>query len=272
MRIAMTLKQTQAQAESIHSQYLRKLESGEITSPHFPLYAGRTYYTDPVVLGEGRQNAWAEAEDITGKDFSKRRSLIAGFKLETDGWGYPLNPFRRPWMPDGRGLLGGWGPNIAGDALITTEGPNGLEILLIQRQNGAWAMPGGFANGPEAPLVTATRELSEEVSVSMDTARNWLKTAQIIYQGYAPSARNTRNAWIETSVCHAHIPTSERDGISIKGADDAQAARWFPLNGQSIGELFEVHSHYVLMAAERLVGLGKLEQAEFRRMAERLGY
>jgi bis(5'-nucleosidyl)-tetraphosphatase len=46
------------------------------------------------------------------------------------------------------------------------RGDSGIELLLIQHQEGHWAFPKGHAEGAETPLESAKREFEEETGIS----------------------------------------------------------------------------------------------------------
>ncbi len=74
----------------------------------------------------------------------------------------PRNPMGRTGYT-GRGNLGKWGANRAADALVTRGDPTTkLEIALIQRKSGVWAIPGGMVDPWETPERAAIREFCEE--------------------------------------------------------------------------------------------------------------
>ena len=92
-----------------------------------------------------------------------------------DSQGRPLNPRGRTGMCE-RGCLGKWGPNHAGDAIVTRHRlrrqgeatpPGGsrvaLEMVAIKRRDtGEWAIPGGMADPSEVGKAALIREFKEE--------------------------------------------------------------------------------------------------------------
>ncbi len=82
----------------------------------------------------------------------------------------------------------------AATVILLRDGANGLEVLLVKRNEearfmgGVWVFPGGAvdaADGPDPHRTTAVRELEEEASVRMaDPARlvefsRWITPAQV---------------------------------------------------------------------------------------------
>ena len=56
------------------------------------------------------------------------------------------------------------GPNYTADSIVISPGLR--QVLLIQRETGEWALPGGFIDQGEDPLVAAIRETREETGVT----------------------------------------------------------------------------------------------------------
>jgi 8-oxo-dGTP diphosphatase len=68
----------------------------------------------------------------------------------------------------------------AASACVWREG----KVLLVKRQEGVWAFPGGKIEGDESPIDTAHRELMEETGVAAD-----LQQLVGRYEIIAPRAR-----------------------------------------------------------------------------------
>ena len=133
----------------------------------------------------------------------------------------------------------GAGPFVTVDAVVTRA----EQLLLIQRGRapgkGQWALPGGFLEGSERLLSAAIRELREETQLSTSDAelRASLRSTAV----FDHPQRSQRGR----TITHAHY-FSLPDSVAlpeVTGADDAQAARWFPLAELSdmTRELFEDH-------------------------------
>jgi nicotinate (nicotinamide) nucleotide adenylyltransferase len=164
--------------------------------------------------------------------------------------GRPLSPAGRTGV-SGRGALYKWGPNHAADALLTrVSGATGLlEVLLIERPCGAWAMPGGFLNTGENPRDAARRELEEETKVALDQTRG-----RLVYQGLGDGPRLTDNAWVETSVYHFHLDSTSRVAEQTAEAnDDAKAVGWFTVTPELIRELYANHGELVASALSQFL-------------------
>ena len=103
----------------------------------------------------------------------------ADWKYAADGSGRPLNPRGRTGI-SGRGRLGKWGPNHAGDAIVTrfsmktVAAADGggvrrvLEMVAIKRMDtGEWAIPGGMTDPHEVreSAACATRHRAERARI-----------------------------------------------------------------------------------------------------------
>ena len=164
--------------------------------------------------------------------------------------GEPLNPRGRTGV-SGRGQLWLWGPNHAADFLLTRFNTvtQQLEALLILRNNGQWAIPGGMVDSGESPAMAAMRELKEETSIPFSTSS---KTWEL-YRGYVDDPRNTDNAWMETVVLHEHLGNvAPRDWEAPAAGSDARKAEWRPLTMEIITGLFASHPSFVKAGLEAL--------------------
>lgn len=146
----------------------------------------------------------------------------------------------------------GTGPFVTVDALVTA----GTQLLLVQRGHapgkGLWALPGGFLEGSERLLAGALRELREETRIACSEAA--LRAAFRSVAVFDHPARSQRGRTL-THVHYFALP----DGAgppSVEGADDAQAARWFPIADlpDMTRDLFEDHfqiiDHFLNMARD----------------------
>jgi 8-oxo-dGTP diphosphatase len=95
------------------------------------------------------------------------------------------------------------------------------EVLLIERGRdpfaGSWALPGGFVDIDEDLEPAAHRELEEETGLS-GIALEQLRT-------FGTPGRDPRGR----SVTVAYVGTAPA-GATVLAADDAAAARWWPLS------------------------------------------
>ncbi|SDH33028.1 bifunctional nicotinamide-nucleotide adenylyltransferase/Nudix hydroxylase [Paraburkholderia phenazinium] len=124
------------------------------------------------------------------------------------------------------------------DALVVHSG----HILLVRRRSepgrGLWALPGGFVNQDERLEVACLRELREETGLKLPepVMRGSLKDRQV----FDHPQRSARGRTI-THAFLFHFPVG--DLPRVKGSDDADKARWVPLNvfAQMRNVMFEDH-------------------------------
>ena len=184
----------------------------------------------------------------------------------------PLNPFERtggagPWT------LGRFGPNHAADPIpLYTAADGGVYACLVRRaDNGLYAFAGGFADPEDyvSPLVpkladtagsvrstllnTAVRELREETGFSKEGLDFFRSNAIPVYEWYVKDARNTDNAWIETTAWLCH----DKDGavfpsIGLKGADDAASAAWVRVSPEVTANMHANHAEILQIAMQKM--------------------
>ncbi|KAK3707786.1 hypothetical protein QZH41_000342 [Actinostola sp. cb2023] len=155
----------------------------------------------------------------------------------------------------GRGALGRWGPNHAGDPIVTrwkhtSEGHKFykndkpiLEFVAIKRRdNGQWAIPGGMVDPGDSVSNTLRKEFGEEALNSMEaseeerkelsnTVNELFKGGDMIYKGYVDDPRNTDNAWMETIAVNFHDDTGKAfDRVTLEAGDDAGAVKWMAIS------------------------------------------
>lgn len=214
----------------------------------FPEYKPVTF-NDPSFLST-RPPAWADSMDVKTIDFTKR--AIYGELSFSDG--VPLNPVGRTGVV-GRGVLGKWGPNSAGDPLFTKwkRDANGeivkinnkpvLMFVAIERVDGGdggdarFALPGGMVDYGESISQTILREFNEEAlgglqteevkKITIQLEKMMKEHGKVIYRGYVDDRRNTDNSWMVTTCINVHDETGHVfDKFPLKGGDDAKKAFW----------------------------------------------
>lgn len=112
---------------------------------------------------------------------------------------------------------------VTTDIVASRRGPSNWEVLLIKRKKdpfaGKWALPGGFVNTDEEVTMAAVRELKEETGLEVQE-----KALRLIDYFDAPD-RDPRGRVISFAF------EVKADGEhSVKGADDAEEAQWFPID------------------------------------------
>lgn len=112
---------------------------------------------------------------------------------------------------------------MSGDTVVVRRHGRAREVLLIRRGRepfaGAWALPGGFLEPFERPEDAARRELAEETGLR-------LHAPFVLVGVYGEAGRDPRG-W---TVSASYAVLLEHDTPSVAGGDDAEEARWFPVD------------------------------------------
>lgn len=175
-----------------------------------------------------------------------------------------------PLFVRGLGKLGKWGANQAADMIRYFIAKDGVYVLVIQRANKMWAVPGGFVDAHESAADAAIREFYEEVygkpTTGFDkeemnlneiwgypatdetlhgcgvTAAGILKS-HVVYRGYSADPRNTLDAWVETT-CFASAAESldALNAEAIKGR-----AFWNLYAAKNLNAYREVHDVKIIL-------------------------
>lgn len=128
------------------------------------------------------------------------------------------------------------------DAVVVHSG----HVLLVRRRaepgKGLWALPGGFVNQQESLQEAVIRELREETRLKLPTPvlLGSIK-ADRVFDHPQRSARGR-------TITHAYLFEFPFGGLPpVKGADDADKARWLPLAEvrQMEAQLFEDHADII---------------------------
>ncbi|CAF0732551.1 unnamed protein product [Didymodactylos carnosus] len=244
----------------------------------WPEYFPTEYTTEKIL-----KNKKADPADVTKiKNFNclegkvDRTSFTGIYQLDEKQ--RPKNPMGRTGLT-GRGRLYYWGPNHAGDPVVTRwlrdsngesiwrKDENGglkkvLEIVAIQRKdNKEFALPGGMVDPGEKAFSTLIREFKEEAMNSLGTS-NSLKTScdsieklfengEEISKGYVDDPRNTDNAWMESTAWHFHDETGKlTKNLTLTAGDDATKVAWTPVDRHV--KLYASHTNFVKLAVDRL--------------------
>ncbi|CAF3328825.1 unnamed protein product [Rotaria socialis] len=184
----------------------------------------------------------------------------------------PRNPIGRTGMT-GRGRLYHWGPNHAGDPVVTRwkRDENGavvyrqlnaysslkpvLEFVSIKRHDTKqWAIPGGMVDPGENVSETVRREFQEEAAsdgIDPNNIKKLFTNGYKLYESYADDPRNTDNAWMETVAMHFHDDTGVlTDSINLHAGDDAEQVVWCEIHRAL--DLYASHKEFVKAAVDRL--------------------
>ncbi len=137
-------------------------------------------------------------------------------------------------------------PALTVDAVLFDKAEEGEEprVLLIRRKNppfqGKWAFPGGFVDMEETVEEAVVRELAEETGVELKGLEQLATFSQV--------DRDPRGRVVSV----VFTKEVDRRDHSVGGADDAEAAQWFPLS--DLPELAFDHDR-VLSEARKKHGL-----------------
>jgi ADP-ribose pyrophosphatase len=203
-----------------------------------------------AAVGLEHEGQWADLPDV--RDVRRvflTRTPAGDVAVALDDQGRPLNPTGRTGLR-GRGLLGRWGRNQAGDPLLARVHPETgrLQLLVIQRKDsGQTALPGGMVDEGEQIATTVARELSEETGAQLS-----FEGATTIFTGVVDDPRNTDNAWLETTVLHKHLTEAEQRAMTLQAGDDARAVSWVDVNQQLLATMYASDGDYVRLALARL--------------------
>jgi ADP-ribose pyrophosphatase len=212
-----------------------------------PGYQPPEYTADVVLQHDGQ---WADPQDVEDvKRTFLTRTSRGEVAVALDAQGRPLNPLGRTGL-QGRGLLGRWGRNQAGDPLLTRVHPetDRLQVLVIERKDsGQQALPGGMVDEGEEIATTVARELFEETGAKLS-----FEGATVVFTGVVDDPRNTDNAWLETTVLHKHLTAAEHNAMTLQSGDDARSVHWANVDRDLLASMYASHGDYVRLA---LVGL-----------------
>ncbi|XP_052091142.1 transient receptor potential cation channel subfamily M member-like 2 isoform X5 [Mytilus californianus] len=193
--------------------------------------------------------------------------------------GVPRNPMGRTGMI-GRGLLGRWGPNHAGDPIVTRwkRNANGEKIqengkyvfefiAIIRSDNKLCSLPGGMVDPGQNVYECLKAEFKEEALGSLmdneehkkeikDKLKIMFEEGELMYKGYADDPRNTDNAWLETLVYNYHDDTGtvlhpfQIQNQGLRAGESVDAVTW--LTARANMTLHAAHAYYVKLVADKL--------------------
>lgn len=120
--------------------------------------------------------------------------------------------------------------------------PSPASLLLIQRESdpfkGKWALPGGFVDMDETVKEAAVRELKEETGIEgIDLEQ---------FHVFDAPDRDPR----ERTISVVHYGFTDKP-LPVTGSDDAQDARWFPLD--ALPELAFDHEEIIKQFSSMLI-------------------
>lgn len=154
------------------------------------------------------------------KQIIKERAFVENYKKQFAGLSYP------PVF-------------VTSDAVVICSG----HVLMIKRRSepgkGLWAFPGGFlnANTDRSMEDCMIRELKEEtgIKIPIPVLKGSIEESKV-FDAIERSARGR-------TITHAFkIVLNEKELPKVKGADDAEKAKWLPINKVNGSICFEDHA------------------------------
>jgi bifunctional NMN adenylyltransferase/nudix hydrolase len=144
----------------------------------------------------------------------------------------------------------GTGLSVTVDSLVTAAG----QVLLVQRGHAPckslWALPGGFLEGSERLLSGALRELAEETRIDCSEADLRAAFRSVVVFDHPERSQRGR------TITHVHYFALSGAPPPVQGADDALAARWFPLaevasmSRELCEDHFQIIDHFLSIARD----------------------
>lgn len=129
----------------------------------------------------------------------------------------------------------------AADSIIVQSG----HILLVTRRahpgKGLLALPGGYLNQEETLLDCALRELREETKIKVP--EKVLRGSMVYDRNFDDPYRSDRGRMITQAFL---FQLEDMDELpKVKGSDDAEKAKWYPIAFLNEEDFFEDHFHIV---------------------------
>jgi len=115
-----------------------------------------------------------------------------------------------------------WHPSVATDIVLFTIRNKTLNILLAKRKdNGMWAIPGGFLQKGETIRQCAERELKEEAGITVPYLEQ--------FENFSDPDRDIRNPNTQV-ISVAFIGIHPSGKLKIKANTDVSDVNWFEFN------------------------------------------
>lgn len=136
---------------------------------------------------------------------------------------------------------------VTTDAVVICKG----HVLVVKRRShpgkGLWALPGGFIKDDERIVDGIIRELVEETQIGVST--ELLKSALKGTHTFDAPNRSLRGR----TITHAGLIVLHSELPKVKGSDDAEKAKWVPINDaySSPEKYFEDHAHIISFMVNR---------------------
>jgi bifunctional NMN adenylyltransferase/nudix hydrolase len=127
------------------------------------------------------------------------------------------------------------------DAVVEQSG----HVLVVRRKSepgkGLWALPGGHLNEHETQLDGCIRELREETKLKVPDA---VLKGSIVAKETFDDPHRSQIGRVITQAYHIRLaPAAELP--KVKGADDAEKAKWLPISEVTEDMFFDDHYHII---------------------------
>lgn len=191
------------------------------------------YFSEEYPRNRGLISSWVPVNTLEFLDAFRETPLFADLLEEKRFLEKYREPYRMlPYPPI----------FVTVDAVVVHSG----HLLVVRRRanpgRGQWALPGGFIDAKERLLDSVLRELKEETRIALPVPV--LRGSIVAHQVFDNPGRSQRGR----TITHAyHFDFLAGPLPKIKGADDAEKARWMPLAEFFAldGRMYEDHWHIV---------------------------
>lgn len=241
--------------DAVKFEGLARLEKYFSNGTHYKDYPATRFQAesipDPLPPGP-----WSTRGDDEVPDFQTQQLLLAKGVL-LDSLGRPLHPWLTEMVTNPRvGVVTGkgvnyeysWGPNYTADPIVVRYDQQEPYILMITRGDGGeLALPGGFVDPGEDPLIAALREAQEEALFTLGDCQPKIT---LIYQGVVADIRTAAHSWGETTAYKIELPNEYAARLPLgswEGEDDAKMAHWVPYS-KLPADLYGSHGTLIRLA------------------------
>lgn len=179
-----------------------------------------------------------------GQQIMRKFKSTQEYKDLVDEWNY-IEDYKRPYS-----VLPFPPTFVTTDAVVLCGG----HVLMVKRRfipgKGLWALPGGFLNQNERTVDGAIRELLEETRIkySKEDLINCIRNSRV----FDKPDRSLRGR----TITHAYLIQLQATKLpKVRGSDDAERAKWIPIN-KFLGmqeQIFEDHYSIVNFFLNRAV-------------------
>jgi bifunctional NMN adenylyltransferase/nudix hydrolase len=184
----------------------------------------------------------ADGHNVGDKDCQKLiptgvKEFLTKF-MKTEGYKYIVEEYEHITDYHRQWINSPYPPTfVTVDCLVEQSG----HILLIKRRavpgRGLYALPGGFINKDEWIIDAAMRELREETAIKLPEP---VLRGSIVNQCVFDSPNRSARGRTITHAFHIKLP-NEVNLVRVKGGDDAEKAKWFPIHKVRRDMMFEDH-------------------------------